>query len=55
MKAVAASEPYPDSNMTTDRIATILEPRRKHFGNTEERTKDRVKTVIEDCIKRKVR
>ena len=46
------SKSYPNSNMTTDKVAAILEGKRKHFENTKSRTKDEVKDIIQDAIKR---
>lgn len=52
---------YPNSNLTTQDIANFMEfgtrltfPRR-HFQNTKDRTKDKVRKIIDQAIKRKLR
>ncbi len=48
----ATSRPYPNSDMTTDKVAAILEGKRKHFENTRSRTKDKVRDIVQEQIKR---
>ena len=56
----AKSERYPNSNMTTDKLAVILEhgtsriTGRKHFENTKNRTSKKVRDIIDRRVKRKI-